>query len=59
MSLQCTGGCVIGVKYLFCNSVFIYSDPGIRYYFDCGQPRSIRTQQPLMMNFEVGLRFGL
>lgn len=57
--LQFSVGAGIGVEFLFSNSFGIYVDPGIRYYFDCGQPRSIRTQQPLMMNFEVGLRFGL
>ena len=57
--LQFSVGAGIGVEFLFSNSFGIYIDPGIRYYFDCGQPRSIRTQQPLMMNFEVGLRFGL
>ena len=57
--LQFSVGAGIGVEFLFSNSFGIYIDPGLRYYFDCGQPRSIRTQQPLMMNFEVGLRFGL
>lgn len=57
--LQFSVGAGIGVEFLLSNSLGIYVDPGIRYYFDCGQPRSIRTQQPLMMNFEVGLRLGL
>lgn len=57
--LQFSVGAGIGVEFLLSKSLGIYIDPGIRYYFDCGQPRSIRTQQPLMMNFEVGLRFGL
>ena len=36
-----------------------YVDPSLRWYIPGNQPKSIRTQQPLMMNFEVGLRFDL
>lgn len=42
------------------NSLFgIYADPSFKYYFKGNQPTSIRTQQPLMFNFELGLRFDL
>ena len=37
----------------------IYLDPSVRYYFNCNQPKSIRTDQPLMLGFEVGARFNL
>ena len=33
-------------------------DPGANYYFNCNQPRSIRTERPLLLNFDVGLRFN-
>ena len=29
------------------------------YYFNNGQPKSIRSSQPLMLGFEAGLRFNL
>ena len=48
-----------GVQFRLTRVLGLYIDPSLRYYFDTGQPRSIRTQQPLMMNFEVGLRFNL
>ena len=37
----------------------LYIDPSLRYYFDCDQPKSIRTAQPLMFSVEAGLRFRL
>ena len=48
-----------GVQFRLARFLGLYIDPSLRYYFDSGQPRSIRTQQPLMMNFEVGFRFNL
>ena len=37
----------------------LYMDPSLHYYFDCGQPKSIRTAQPLMLGIEMGLRVNL
>lgn len=56
--LQLSTGVGIGVEFKFTPYLGIYFDPTIRYYFDCGQPRSLRTIQPLRMDFEVGLRFS-
>lgn len=47
----------LGIEYLFTDFLGLYLDPSIRYYFDSGQPRSIRTIQPFMLNFEAGLKF--
>ena len=49
----------IGVEFLLGKHLGLYIDPSLRYYFDCGQPKSIRTAQPLMMGFEMGLRVNL
>lgn len=57
--VQASAGAGLGVEFMFTDNFGIYIDPSIRYYFDCGQPVSIRTQQPLMMNFEVGLRIDI
>ena len=57
--LQFSTGVGVGVEFKFSPNVGIYFDPTIRYYFDCKQPRSLRTIQPLRMDFEVGLRFSL
>ena len=48
----------LGIEFALTPHVGIYVDPSIRYWFDCGQSKSIRTQQPLMAGMEAGIRFG-
>lgn len=48
-----------GIEFAVAKQLGLYINPGLAYYFDCDQPVSIRTQQPLMMNFEVGMRVKL
>ena len=48
-----------GLEFLIGRHLGLYLDPSARYYFDCGQPSSIRTKHPFMLNYEVGLRFNL
>ena len=57
--LQFSTGAGVGIEFKFSPNVGLYFDPTIRYYFDCGQPRSIRTIQPVRMDIEAGLRFSL
>ena len=57
--LQFSTGVGIGVEFKFSPNVGLYFDPTLRYYFDCNQPRSLRTIQPVRMDFEAGLRFSL
>ena len=56
--LQFSAGLGLGVEFKFSPNVGIYFDPTLRYYFDGNQPRSIRTIQPLRMDFEAGMRFS-
>ena len=49
----------IGVEFLLGDYLGLYIDPSLRYYFDNGQPKSIRTDQPLMLGVEMGLRVKL
>ena len=56
--IQISAGIGLGVEFMFSRFVGIYVDPSLRYYFNCYQPKSIRTQQPLMLNLEAGLRFN-
>ena len=49
----------LGVQFQLTDFLGLYIDPSLRYYFKGDQPQSIRTQQPLMMNFEIGLRWDL
>ena len=49
----------VGLEYRIADPVSLYIDPSASYYFDCAQPRSIRTEQPLMFSLEAGVRFHL
>ncbi len=56
--VQWSAGGGLGVEFAVAPNFGIYLDPGWRYYFNCAQPNSIRTQQPFTMNFEIGIRAG-
>ena len=58
-NVQLSANAGIGVEFMLGKHVGIYIDPSLRYYFNNGQPKSIRTAQPLMFGFETGLRFNL
>lgn len=49
----------LGVEFRLGRNLGLYLDPGISYYFPGEQPRSIRTDQPLQLRFDAGLRFRL
>lgn len=49
----------LGLQFSLNDWLGLYIDPSARYYFDCDQPASVRTQKPFMLNFEAGLRFNL
>ena len=57
--VQLSAAAGLGAEITLTDHLGIYIDPSLRYYFDCNQPKSIRTAQPLMFNAEVGLRFRL
>ena len=57
--VQTSANLGIGVEFLLGKHLGLYVDPSIRYYFNCGQPKSIRTAQPFMLGFEAGLRINL
>lgn len=57
--IQLSADLGIGVEFMVGRHLGIYLDPSIRYYFDNNQPKSIRTAQPLMFGFEMGLRARL
>ena len=54
--LQWSVGAGLGMEYSLSKTFGVYVEPGASYYFDCDQPRSIRTVQPLQFTFELGLR---
>lgn len=49
----------LGVEFCPTEHIGIFIDPNLSYYFDCNQPRSIRTVQPLTFSASAGLRFRL
>ena len=57
--VQWSANAGIGVGFRLGKHLGLYIDPSIRYYFDCGQPHSIRSAQPLMLGFEAGLKVYL
>ena len=57
--VQLSANAGIGVEFVLGRYVGLYIDPSLRYYFNNGQPKSIRSSQPLMLGFEAGLRFNL
>ena len=57
--IQLSADAGIGVEFMLGKHIGMYIDPSLRYYFDNGQPKSIRTTQPLMMGFEMGFRARL
>ena len=57
--VQLSADAGIGVQFMLGRHLGLYIDPSLRYYFNCGQPKSIRTIQPLMLGFEMGLRVKL
>lgn len=57
--LQWSAGLGLGVQFRLTDHVGLYLDPSARYYFDCNQPKSIRTKKPFTFGFEAGLRFDL
>lgn len=48
-----------GAAFRLANKVSLYFDPYVYYYFPSAQPKSIRTEHPLMVSFEAGLRVDL
>ena len=57
--VQLSANIGVGAEFMLGDHLGLYLDPSLRYYFDCDQPKSIRTAQPLTFGVEVGLRFKL
>ncbi len=59
--LQFSVNAGIGMEFIIANQIGLYIDPNIRYYFNNGQPKSIRTtyKNNILLGFEAGLRVRL
>lgn len=57
--LQWSVGAGVGLQFNLNDTFGIFVDPSVNYYFDCNQPRSVRTESPFVFNLKAGLRFNL
>ena len=48
-----------GVEFSLGKHLSIYLDPYVKYWFAGSQPKSVRTEKPILFSFEGGLRFNL
>lgn len=55
--LQYSVGAGLGVEFTLTDRIGLFVDPGFQYYFFSSQPKSVRTERPLFVNFDTGLRF--
>ena len=49
----------LGVEFRLSQRLGLFLDPSVNYYFDCRQPKNVRTEKPFMVNFNAGFRFNL
>ena len=57
--VQLSANLGIGAEFMIGKHLGLYIDPSLRYYFNNRQPKSIRTAQPFMLGFEMGMRVRL
>ncbi|MBR5905976.1 MAG: outer membrane beta-barrel protein [Bacteroidales bacterium] len=48
----------LGLEFKLNDFLGLYADPSVRYFIPSNQPKSVRTDKPLMFNFDAGLRFN-
>ena len=48
----------LGLEFKLNDFLGLYADPSVRYFIPGNQPKSVRTDKPLMFNFDAGLRFN-
>jgi hypothetical protein len=53
---QWSAAAAMGVSYRFLGNFALYVEPKLNYYFDSDQPRSFRTQSPLNLGLNAGVR---
>ena len=57
--LQWSLGAGLGLEFNVGKNLGIFAEPSFRFYFDCDQPKSIRTDKPFQMVLRAGVRFDL
>lgn len=49
----------LGVGFRLTDGLWLCLDPGINWWFDNAQPRSVRTENPFSVNFSIGFKLDL
>ena len=57
--VQWSVGGGLGIEFSLGSRVALFAEPTFKYYFNCDQPTSIRTEKPFQMVLRAGLRFDL
>jgi len=57
--LQWSVGGGVGIEFAVGERIAIFAEPTFKYYFNCDQPKSIRTEKPFQMVLRTGLRFDI
>lgn len=57
--VQWSVGGGLGIEFSLGSRVALFAEPTFKYYFNCDQPKSIRTEKPFQMVLRAGLRFDL
>jgi hypothetical protein len=56
--LQCSVSIAPGVDYRIYKNYSIYIEPKLNYYFNNGQPVSTRTEHPVVLGINAGVRYS-
>ena len=54
--VQWSVGGGLGIEFSLGSRVALFAEPTFKYYFNCDQPKSIRTEKPFQMVLRAGLR---
>ena len=57
--LQWSVGAGLGFEFNVSRRVGIFAEPSVKYYFNCDQPKNLRTDKPFQMILRAGVRFDL
>ena len=57
--LQWSVGAGLGLEINVSRRVGIFAEPSVKYYFNCDQPKNLRTDKPFQMVLRAGVRFDL
>lgn len=57
--LQWSVGGGLGIEFSLGERLALFAEPTFKYYFNCDQPKSVRTEKPFQMVLRAGVRFDI